>query len=277
MTWLTAPVLLSAALSGLAVVALTLIADRLGGTIGGLLATAPVTTTAGFLFLAGDLGNAELGARIPAGSAALFAAVLAMPAYFYAVKWTKSNSVALRIPFGLIVYVGLFTIVTLLLSRWTPERLQLVWLPATVLLVGLYWATFMQVRIEPRLLRGPKPPLTFVEGLLRFAAGVAIILLIAWVRSINDTMSTAWAVFPGTFLVTLAVMGFGNGAAFSGRAAQAGALGGIPLAFFLFFVQLAAPWMAGLWWTACVLAAAWGLYFVVLVPLFRLRKATLHY
>ena len=44
--------LLSAAASGLAVLAITWLADRLGGTLGGLLATAPVTTTAAMVYLA---------------------------------------------------------------------------------------------------------------------------------------------------------------------------------------------------------------------------------
>lgn len=266
-------VLLSAAASGLAVVVVTWIADKVGGTLGGLLATAPVTTAAAVVYLSGELGNQAVGSSILQGGKSLFAAIAAMPVYFYAQKRMRPPMpLWARILVGLLLYVAVFTGGTLLADRATPDGWAVMWIPLTLLLVFVFTRTFMRETIPPRLLRGPKPPLTWLEAVFRFVAGAAVILLVTWLRDTDPLLTTAWAVFPGTFLVTLGVLGFGHGAAFSARAAQGGALGGPAIVAYLLVVRALLPLLDATWWTWLVQVPAWLAYFGVLYPVWRWQQ-----
>ena len=264
--------LLSAAASGLAVLAVTWLADRLGGTLGGLLATAPVTSAAALLFLAGSSPNAEVGGNLLEGGRSLLAALLAMPVYFLFLKHT-TGWLRTRILVGLTLFIAVFTGGTLWFGTFGAPG----WL--WILLIGalsvLYLFTFLQMHIPPQLLRGPKPHMDAKEAALRFLAGAGVILLVAWLRETQPALSTAWAIFPGTYLVTLGVLGFGHGAAYSGRACQGGALGGVPLATYLVVLHLVLPLREGLPWAVLAQLPAWLAYFAVLIPLWRWRQRVL--
>jgi hypothetical protein len=270
MAFLTLPVLLSAAASGLAVVLVTWIADRAGGTIGGLLATAPVTTAAAILYLTSELGNEAIGVELLHGGKSLFAAIAAMPLYFYLQKFTtRPVPLWVRIIGGMLIYVGTFTGLTLLADKVTPTGWEAMWIPLTLLLVFVATRTYMRDRIPSRLLRGAKPPLTFLEAGFRFLAGALIIVLVTWLRDTDPLLTTAWAVFPGTFIVSLGVLGFGHGAAFSARVAQGGALGGPPIIAYILVLWGLLPLLDATWWAWAVQLPAWGAYFVVLYPLWK--------
>lgn len=273
MAFLTTPVILSAVASGLAVVLVTWIADRAGGTLGGLLSTAPVTTAAAILYLGGELGNDAVGSDLLQGGKSLFAAIAAMPLYFYFQKWTREPiPLWVRIVGGILLYVGAFTGLTLLADRITPEGWAPVWLGLSLMLVVVAVFTFMRDEIPPRLLRGPKPPMTWMEAMFRFFAGAFIILLVTWLRDADPLLTTAWAVFPGTFIVSLGVLGFGHGAAFSARVAQGGALGGPPIMAYLLVLWVLLPIMPTTGWAWLVQLPAWGAYFLVLYPLWRWQQ-----
>lgn len=264
--------LLSAAASGLAVLGITWLADRLGGTLGGLLATAPVTTTAAMVYLATvndtqTMANAAIG-----GGRALFVVLLAMPAYFLFLKHT-SGALRTRITGGVLAFVVIFTLGGLALGR--IDVTPWLWIILSIGVSVLYLFTFLRAQIPPRLLRGDKPPLAWPEAILRFAAGAGIILIVDWLRSINPTIANAWTVFPGTFLVTLAVLGYARGAAFSGRAAQGGAMGGLPFVAYLLALGALLPLGNGLAWAMAMQVPAWAAYFAVLVPLWRWRQRAL--
>ncbi|MGB1697625.1 MAG: hypothetical protein ACPHK8_04430 [Thermoplasmatota archaeon] len=266
-------VLLSALASGAAVVFITVLADRLGGTLGGLLATAPVTTSAAILYLAAAEGNAAVGGSILDGAASIFSVLAAMPAYFYVQKWLRDPiPVQVRILVGLLSYVAVFTIGTLGLNALTPNGYAWVWMPASVLLVLLLVFTFMNAHIPPRFLRGEKGRLTILEAVIRFAAGFGIIYLVNFVKELDPSLSTAWAVFPGTFLVSLAVLGFRNGAAFSARASQGGVLGGLPVAAYILTLFFVLPLREGVAWLFLSQVPAWVAYFAVLVPLMKWQQ-----
>ncbi len=257
-------ILAAALASGLAVVAITVAADRLGGRIGGLLSTAPVTTTAAFFHLAGDGG---LALKVAAGGMSLFAAIAAMPLYFYTVKATRRMPIGVRVPAGMVAYVLGFSAGTLILQSITPAALRAWWYLATVALVVIYRFTFMQAPIAAVHLRGPKPALTIWEGLARFAAGAIVIVLVTFAAGTHPVLGAAWAVFPGTFLVSLGVMGFGHGAAFSARASQASVIGGVPLASFLLSYMGLVGLIDATWWAWLSMIPAWAVYFLSLVAI----------
>lgn len=274
MAFLDPAVLLAAVASGMAVVAVTWAADRLGGTLGGLLATAPVTTAAALVYLSGQLGNEAVGAGLLHGGKSLFAAIAAMPVYFYLQKWTREPvPLWVRIFGGILLYVAAFSLGTLALDRWTTDGWEWIWIPATLALVVAFSISFMRVEIPARLLRGPKPPLSWTEAAFRFLAGALVILLVTWLRDTDPLLSTAWAVFPGTFIVSLGVLGLGHGAAFSARAAQGGALGGPPIIAYLLVIWLLLPLHDGMGWAWLVQLPAWSAYFLVLWPLWRWQQS----
>lgn len=266
-------VILSAVASGVAVVLITYFADKLGGTLGGLLATAPVTTSAALLYLANQQGNAVVGNAILDGAASIFAVLAAMPAYFFVQKWMRDPyPLAARIITGLLVYVAIFTVGTLGLNAITPEGYAWIWMPLSVILVGVLIFTFMNVQIPERFLRGEKGAMTPLEGVFRFLAGFGVILLVNFVKGLDPSLSTAWAVFPGTFLVSLGVLGFRNGAAFSARASQGGVLGGLPVAGYILTLFFVLPLREGTAWLFISQLPAWIAYFAVLVPLMRWQQ-----
>lgn len=264
--------LLSAAASGLAVLGITWLADRLGGTLGGLLATAPVTTTAAMVYLATVNDAATMADAAIAGGRALFVVLATMPVYFLFLKHTR-GALRTRITGGVLAFVAIFTFGGLGLGRIniTPWF----WIGLSIALSIVYAFTFLRAHIPPRLLRGDKPPLAWPEALLRFAAGAGIILIVDFLRGANPTIANAWTVFPGTFLVTLAVLGYARGAAFSGRAAQGGAMGGLPFVAYLITLWAVLPFGEGFAWALAMQVPAWTAYFAVLVPLWRWRQRSL--
>lgn len=266
-------VFLSAAASGVAVVLITYFADKLGGTLGGLLATAPVTTSAALLYLANQQGNEVVGSGILDGAASIFAVLAAMPAFFFSQKWMRDPiPLAVRIIAGLLVYVGIFTLGTLGLNAITPDEYSWIWLPLSVILVVFLVFTFMKVHIPEQFLTGEKGAMTPIEAIFRFMAGFGVILLVNFVKGLDPSLSTAWAVFPGTFLVSLGVLGFRNGAAFSARASQGGVLGGLPVAGYILTLFFVLPLHEGTTWLFVSQVPAWIVYFAVLVPLMKWQQ-----
>lgn len=255
-TW---PLLLSAALSGLAVVAITWIAGRVGGALGGLLATAPVTTTAALLYLGLD-GQAD----VLHGAKSLSAALLAMPAFFAAVLWTRRLTDRLRVAAGLLVFVALFTGLGLLAGAVTPPGLQVMWVFVTLLLATVLGTTFLHWPVAAGAPSERAMTTTWHEAVMRFAAGAGVILLVDAMRSVHPSLGAAWAVFPGTFLVTLWVLGASQGAAASARASQGGILGIPPLLAYLLTVHSLQGMVAHPAWAWFVQAPAWLAYFATL-------------
>ncbi len=263
----------SAGLAGIAVVAITWLAGRLGGTLGGLLATAPITSSAALIFLSLDAGNAFVGHQALAGGQSLFAALVAMPAYFYSLKLTRGAWLPLRLGLALTTFVLTFTAGTLAITAATPAAWAAIWMPASLAFAAVLGVTFLRAELPAMKQRAPKMGLTVREGALRFAAGAGVVLLVGWLRVVTPGLSAAWAVFPGTFLVTLWILGLERGAAFSAKASQGGVLGVPPLAAYLLTLWAVLPMHDGTAWTFLAQAPAWAAYFAVLVPLAKWREA----
>ncbi len=258
------PLWLGAALAGFAVVAVTWLAGRLGGTIGGLLATAPVTSAAAIVFLALEGGNAPVGSQVLGGGKSLFAALAGMPAYFYTLKATRGWRLPLRLLTAIGVYLLLFTLGTLAAHHITPAGLEPLWLVGCLALTAVFSVTFLHVQLPPMQARAPKMGITLKEAVLRFLAGAGVVLLVGVLRSSMPALSTAWAVFPGTFVVSLWILGMERGAAFSARASQGGVMGVPPLVAYLLVLWALLPLAAGAWWTMLSQVPAWAAYFLVL-------------
>ncbi len=258
------PLWSGAILAGLAVVAVTWIAGRMGDTIGGLLATAPVTSAAAIIFLALDGGNAQVGAEVLGGGKSLFAALTGMPAYFYALKATRGAPLPLRLALALAIYLLLFTVGTLLAHAITPPGAEALWLVASIGLTAVLAFTFLRARLPALTQRPPKTGITWKEAVLRFVAGAAVVLLVGALRAQMPALSAAWAIFPGTFLVSLGILGMERGAAFSAKASQGAVLGVPPLAAYLITLWALLPLAEGTWWTLASQVPAWCVYFLVM-------------
>jgi len=254
------PVLVAAAASGLAVVAVTVVAERVGGRLGGLLSTAPVTTTAAFLHLA---GSGDLVPKVATGGLSLLAAIAAMPLFVLTVAWTGRWPARARVAAALFAYVAGFTAGTALLQRVTPPAWAGWGYAAAVAVVAML--RLVLPADAPAAI--PKTRLTWLEGLARFAAGAAVILLVHAAGATDPVLGAAWAVFPGTFLVSIGVMGFAHGPAFGARAVRAAVQGGVPLAAFLLVYMGLLMLSSTPWWPVLAMVPAWGAYFGTLLVL----------
>lgn len=256
---------LFALLTGAAVVAVTLLSDRLGGKVGGLLATAPVTTTAAHVVIATSVAPADAPMRVLLGIAALLASTFGIVAFFYAVKYTRGRPSNARLGVGLAVYLGVFLLLTFVFATFPLHPVSgFVALFATHLALAF---TFMREPVP--VLQGYAPPrhrrgVGELAG--RFAAGVVVVLLIRLLVDVYPPFAGALAVVPAVFLVSLTVMGVEHNAPFAARAAQAGLFGTTAVAVFVLVVAggLALRLPGGVW---PVVPFAWAAYAGVLYGL----------
>ena len=250
-------------LTGLSVVAVTMLGDRLGGRVGGLLATAPVTTTAAHVVLVMSVPADQAAERVLGGVAALLASTFGIVAFFYTVKYTRGNPSHARLLAGLAVYLGVFLGLTLLFAR---EPLP--FLPAYVILFSTHAALAFSFMREPvPVLKDYAPrrvARTWRELLVRFLVGAGVVALIRWLVHLAPALAGALAVVPAVFVVSLTVMGIRQNAPFAARAAQAGLFG--TTAVSLFVLVIAGFLAAGLSVWAAV-PFAWAAYAGALLAL----------
>lgn len=257
-------------LTGLAVVAVTLVADRLGGRVGGLLATAPVTTTAAHVVIVSSVPPESAPARVLLGSAALLAGTFAIVAFFYGVKYTRGNPSNARLAAGLAIYLAVFFGLTGVFATFPLHPLS-----AFTILFATHAAlafTFMREPVpvlSDHKRRDARRPIA--ELAARFASGALVVAAIRWLVEVYPPFAGALAVVPAVFLVSLTVMGIRQDAPFAARAAQAGLFGTTAVAVFVLVIAgglaLRAP--GGVW---PVIPFAWAAYAGTLAVLGTLHR-----
>lgn len=254
-------------LTGIAVVLITLLADRLGGRLGGLLATAPITTSAAHIMIVLSVPPAAAPARVLLGGTALLAGTFGILAFFYTVKYTRGHSDNGRLATGLVTYLATFLTLTLLFARFPIHPVS-----AFVILFSLHAAlsfTFMRepVPILDGHARRPRRGIAELAG--RFAAGAVTITVIRYLLVVYPTLAGALAVVPAVFVVSLTVMGLRQNAPFAARASQAGLYG--TTAVGLFVLTIAGTLALGIpIWGGIPLA--WGAYATTLFVLGNLHQ-----
>lgn len=235
-------------LTGLAVVVVTLLADRLGGRAGGLLASAPVTTTAAHVVIAQSVPPELAAGRVLLGVAAMLASTFGIVAFFYGVKYTRGRPSNARLAAGIAIYLGVFVALTLLFATFPLHPVS-----AFAILFATHAAlafTFMREPIPA--LQGYVPRRarrTLLELAGRFAAGALVVALIRVLVHVYPPLAGALAVVPAVFLVSLTVMGVNQNAPFAARAAQAGLFGTTAVAVFVLVIAagLALRLPGGVW------------------------------
>ena len=245
-------------LTGLAVVGVTLLADRLGGRVGGLLATAPVTTTAAHVVIVQSAPLEAAPARVLLGVAAMLAGTFAIVAFFYAVKYTRGRPSNARLLAGIGVYLATFFTLTAVFATFPLHPVS-----AYVILFATHAALAFTFMREPvPVLRDYVPRRTrrtLGELSARFAAGAITVAVIRVLVHVYPPFAGALAVVPAVFLVSLTVMGISQNAPFAARAAQAGLFGTTAVALFVLVIAggLALRLPGGIW---PLIPFAWAAY-----------------
>lgn len=258
-----------AALTGVAVVLITVLGDRLGGRMGGLLATAPVTTSAAHVVLVAGVAPEQAALKVLQGVQALLAVTFAIPAFFYAVKFTRGRASNVRLWSGLGAFLLVFAPMTLLFAAFPLPVVS-----AFVLLFALHVVlsfNFMREplpRLQDELRAKPRRPVRELVG--RFLSGVVVVLLIRSLVTAAPALAGALAVVPAVFLVSITVLGLTHNAPFAARASQAGLFGATAVAFFVLVIALVMHLdVPGGIWTA--LPFGWAAYLGTLSLLGRLH------
>lgn len=248
-------------LTGAAIVAVTLLADKLGGRVGGLLATAPVTTTVAHVIIAQSVPAGDAPARVLLGIAALLAGTFAIVAFFYAVKYTRESPSNARLAAGLAVYLVVFFALTFLFASFPLHPVSgfaILFLTHAALAF-----TFMREPVPLLAPQAPRTRRTLAELAGRFAAGAVTVAVIRVLVHVYPPFAGALAVVPAVFVVSLTVMGVSQSAPFAARAAQAGLFGTTAVALFVLVIAggLALGIPGGVW---TAIPFAWAAYTVTL-------------
>jgi hypothetical protein len=252
-------------LTGVAVVVVTLLADRLGGRVGGMLASAPITTTAAHVVIATSVPPDQAAVRVLAGVAAMLASTFGIVAFFYGVKYTRGSPSNARLAAGLGIYLAVFFGLTFLFATFPLHPVS-----AFVILFAMHAAlafTFMREPIP--VLEGYVPrrtPRTLAELAGRFLVGATVVALIRVLVHVYPPFAGALAVVPAVFVVSLTLMGVRQNAPFAARAAQAGLFGTTAVALFVLVIAggLALRLPGGIW---PLIPFAWAAFFAALAGL----------
>ena len=255
-------------LTGVAVVIVTMLADRLGGRVGGMLASAPVTTTAAHVVIATSVAPELAVPRVLLGVAAMLASTFGIVAFFYAVKFTRGNPSSARLSAGLAIYLAVFFGLTILFATFPLHPVS-----AFVILFATHGALALTFMREPvPVLQGyvPRQSRRNVAELAgRFLVGAAVVALIRALVHAYPPLAGALAVVPAVFVVSLTVMGVKQNAPFAARAAQAGLFGTTAVAMFVLTVAAGLSLGVSVW---PILPFAWLSYFTTLTLLGRLHS-----
>lgn len=250
---------------------ITVIADKFGHKVGGLIATAPVTATVGVIFVLKNSDPHLAKEVVLAGNYSVIAAIAAVVGYFYAVKLSRNFSNTAKVFTAEIVFFVVYISGIFLLRCYLPVGWYLFEVDL-VLLLGSYF-TFMRARIE--IFRTPLAvKRTLGELAVRFVSGFVVFLVIKFFADLETVISGAIAVFPGVFATSIGFMGIRQSAEFSAKAVQAGIFGVAAIAFFVFGYSVWIPALSKNGNFALIFATLTALvfYFASLYFLGRMKK-----
>ena len=230
--------LLLAALSiaaGLTVCAVIHSAERLGGEVGGLLATAPVVSTFGLWVV---LAHSPVPSAVPilAGNFSVLAALIGLSGYSFVVM--KSGGGALfRLGAGSSAFFLIYVAAVWAAKSLLPLGSYLFAL--NFLIAGILAILFARTPVESNVIPGP-----FVKqrsAIASFLAGFLVVGATGLAARIEPVLGGVLAVFPGVFFTSLILIGVRQSPAMSVRAAQEGVPGIISILLFLLGFWLLLP------------------------------------
>jgi uncharacterized membrane protein (GlpM family) len=231
-------VIILSILTGASVVLITILADKFGHRIGGLIATTPVTATFGMVYVLKKSDTRLIKNAILAGNYSIIAFFMAVVGYFFIIKLNEKMSNTAKVIMAELVFFIIYIGGVFLLRCYLPVGWYLFAVDVFLLLI-LYF-TFMRVQIK--LTRSPKKNKGYSKELvIRFVSGFMVFVAISFLAKLETVLSGAFAVFPGIFATSIGLIGIRQSAEFSAKAIQAGVLGSTAIVFFILGYSLWIP------------------------------------
>lgn len=216
MNWLTQfanPFLLSA----LVVIIITVMAERFGTKIGGIIGTLPTNMAVAFLFIAYNNGT-DFASR----------AVAVVPA-------EMGVNILFLLIFALAAYRSLFCALLVSLASWTGMSAVLVWLDLHNILLSLILygsmmlPAFLFLEVKKKVASEARVRVHYTPQkiLLRGVFAGAVIALAVLLANVGAAISGIFSVFPAIFLSTMTIFVLEHGARFAGAMAKSMILGSL--------------------------------------------------
>jgi hypothetical protein len=250
MDWLT-QVVIPFSLSAAVVIIITLVAERYGTKVGGIIGTLPTNLAVAMVFI-----GINRGAAFAADAAVVVPAEMGINILFLAVF----SVVAYRsLPFALTVSLGVWAVLSAGLYLGAIEN---VWLSLAIYL-ALMIPSFLFLELWKKVpSRSPiKVHYTWQKILFRGLLAGAVIAIAVLLSNVGAAISGIFSVFPAIFTSTMTIFVYEHGARFAGAMAKSMMLGSLTTVGFSVAVHLLYPELDIGWGTL----AAYAFSFVVVL------------
>ncbi len=187
--------------AGLTVCAVIRIAERLGGEVGGLLATAPVVSTFGLWVV---FSHAPVPSAVPilAGNFSVLAALIGLSGYSLVIM--KSGGGALfRLGAGSVAFFLIYVAAVWAAKSLLPLGSYLFAL--NFLIAGMLAILFARTPVESNVIPGPFAKKR--SAIASFLAGFLVVGATGLAARIEPVLGGVLAVFPGVFFTSLTIHG----------------------------------------------------------------------
>ena len=245
-------------IAALVVVGVTIIAEKFGTKLGGILGTVPSTIVVAFVFISLNRGEA-----FASRAATVVPAEMAINlAFLFIFSILVKRSFWLAVGLGLLVWAMLST--ALLLTNLQILTISVIIFCGTIAILFVMLEFVLRTPSSAPVKVHYTPTKLAIRGLFAgFIIGVTVLL-----SNVGEVISGIFSVFPAIFLSTMVITYREHGAGFSSSIGKSMLLGSQTVAVYAIAVHFLYPWIG----TLLGSLAAYGISMLVVAALLVLRN-----